>query len=228
MFMNQKNEFLVGDIFYTILDGKYNLYKLLTIEIDFECYHILSYAPLESLPTNFDFENLQIFIYHAPFDKNAFAEASLLTNKSITSKDLIGYHEYLRQTKDFDTVFEIANQYYKLAYKLTDEKKYDEAIDEYSKAIDLYPEFFEAIDNRAFCKMDLGLWSDAIKDFQLSLEQNPNSFLAEFSIGECFFNLKDYKNAKIRFELAEKIDPTHKAPKEFLERIKNILNKEKL
>lgn len=51
-----------------------------------------------------------------------------------------------------------------MGLRLTDEKKLFEAIDSYSKAIDLFPPFFEAIDNRAFCKMDLGMWAEAIED----------------------------------------------------------------
>jgi len=106
---------------------------------------------------------------------------------------------------------------------LTDEKKNLEAIDSYSKAIDLLPIFYETIDNRAFCKMDIGLWADAIEDFQESLEVNPGSLLAEFSIGECYLKLGNYQKAKEQFEKAIVIDPTHPAPKDFLKKINELL-----
>ena len=108
---------------------------------------------------------------------------------------------------------------------MTEEKKHYEAIDAYTKAIDLFPQFFEAIDNRAFCKMDIGLWSDAIEDFKFSLQQNPNSLLAEFSIGECYFKMGDYLNAKQQFEKAHSIDPNHQAPKQFLDKINALISK---
>jgi tetratricopeptide (TPR) repeat protein len=190
---NKTTDFSEGDIFYTQSGTSYNIYKLLVIDTEFECYHILVFSPLNSLPTIASIDNLPISVYHSPFDKKAFAGATLLTNKTVTSADLVGYHEYLRQTQDANFYVPIANNYYKSGLRLTDEKKHFEAIDAYSKAIDLFPQFFEAIDNRAFCKMDVGLWIDAIEDFKLSLEQNPNSLLAEFSIGECYFKMGDFK-----------------------------------
>ncbi len=223
--MTKQVDFSVGDIFYKKVDGKYNLYKLLFDDKEFECYHILTYSPVDNLPTIATIDNLPVFVYHSPFDKKAFTGATLLTNKQILADNLIGYHEYLRQTQEPNYYISIANGYYKIGLKLTDEKKHYEAIDFYSKAIDLFPQFFEAIDNRAFCKMDLALWANAIEDFKLSLLQNPNSLLAEFSIGECYFNIGDYQNAKRQFEIAHNIDQNHQAPKQFLDKINAILNK---
>ncbi|MBL7997850.1 MAG: tetratricopeptide repeat protein [Candidatus Kapabacteria bacterium] len=221
----QITDFSVGDIIYTKTDSKFNLYKLLAIDTEFECYHILTYSPIDNLPSLTDIDKLSIFVYHSPFDKKAFANATLLTNQSLIASDLIGYHEYLRQTQDLSFYVTIANSYYKAGLALTDQKKHYDAIDSYSKAIDLFPQFFEAIDNRAFCKMDLGLWTDAIEDFKLSLQHNPNSLLAEFSIGECYFKIGDYDNARRQFEIAHSIDPNHQAPRQFLDKINAILNK---
>ncbi len=225
---NSKTEqanFSVGDVFYIKADEKYYLYKLLVDDREFECYHILTYSPVDILPTKEEIDNLTVFVYHSPFDKKAFAGATLLTSKQICVNDLIGYHEYLRQTQEPNFYVSIANDYYKAGLKLTDEKKHNEAIDSYSKAIDLFPQFFEAIDNRAFCKMDLALWTDAIEDFKLSLLQNPNSLLAEFSIGECYFKMGDYQSAKRQFEIAHRIDTNHQASKQFLDKVNEILNK---
>lgn len=222
---NKSADFLVGDIFYTQTDDQFNLYKLLAIDTDPTCYHVLSYRPTKSLPAVTEIEKLPVFVYHSPFDKSAFAKATLLINKNVNAADLIGYHEYLRQTQTPNYYISIANNYYKAGFQLTTEKKLHEAIDAYSKAIDLFPQFFEAIDNRAFCKMDLGLFQDAIEDFKLSLQQNPNSLLAEFSLGECYFKLGDFENAKPKFEKAHNIDPNHPAPKQYLEKVNAVLNK---
>ncbi len=223
--MEQASDFSVGDIFYTKTDNKFNLYKLLAIDKAFECYHVLSYSPVDNLPSPTDIHKLSIFVYHSPFDKKAFVNATLVTNQMLTANDLIGYHEYLRQTQAPSFYIPIANSYYKEGFERTSQKKHYEAIDSYSKAIDLFPQFFEAIDNRAFCKMDLGLWTDAIEDFKLSLLQHPKSLLAEFSIGECYFKMGDYDNAKRQFEIAYRMDPNHQAIKQFLDKTNTILNK---
>jgi len=214
-----KADFSEGDIFYIHIDNQYHIYKLLFFEKDFECYHVLSYEPLSVLPSEKDIDTLNIQIYHSPVDKNGFKGAALLANRTITSEDLIGYHEYLRQTRPIEEYFPLANGYYLNGLRLTDEKKHKEAIDSYSKAADLVPSFFEAIDNRAFCKMDLGLWLEAIEDFRQSLSIHPGSLLAEFSIGECYFKTGDYAQAKHQFERANTLDPNAEAPKNFLKRV---------
>lgn len=217
--------FFVGDIFYSHKEGHYKCSKLLAEDPEIDCYHVLMFEPVDTLPAGEAVNSLEVFAYHAPIDKKAFAEHVFLVNKPVTAHDLIGYHEYLKQTQEPGYYVSIANGYYKAAIALSDEKKHLEAIDSYSKAIDLFPPFFEAIDNRAFCKMDLGLWHEAIEDFRFSLEQNPVSLLAEFSIGECYFKLGDFNQAKQQFEKAREIDPAHPAPNQFLEKIQAILNR---
>ncbi|MBO9634795.1 MAG: tetratricopeptide repeat protein, partial [Chitinophagaceae bacterium] len=211
--------FTAGDIFYKKENGKFNIYKLLVNDADFGCYHVLMYTPVASLPAEDSIHTLDIYLYHAPINSSSFDGSTLLTNRPVVADDLIGYHEFLRQTQDPGYYVKIAGEYYQEGYRLTDEHKHLEAIDAYSKAIDLFPSFYEAIDNRAFCKMDLGLWEEAIEDFKLSLEENPNSFLAEFSIGECYFKMGDLEKAKGQFEIAKQINPEEKATDLFLEAI---------
>lgn len=220
---NGHGDFSDGNIFYIRFDNQYHIYKLLVFDRDSECYHVLSYEPSDILPSIENLDALEVAVYHSPIDKNGFTDARLLTNAEVTSDDLIGYHEYLRQTQEPNYYIPIANEYYQSGLRLVDEKKHHEAIDSYSKAIDLVPNFFEAIDNRAFCKMDLGLWEEAIDDFQESLQANPTSFVAEFSIGECYLKLGNYQKAKEQFEKAIAIDPTHQVPKDFLKKVNKLL-----
>jgi len=220
---NEQSDFSEGDIFYTHFDNQYHVYKLLAFDKDFDCYHVLGYKPLNTLPSAKSVDILEIAVYHSPIDKNGFKDVKFLTKDKVSSDDLIGYHEYLRQTQEPTYYIPIANDYYQSGLRLTDEKKHYEAIDSYSKAIDLLPNFFEAIDNRAFCKMDLGQWAEAIEDFQESLEVNPKSLLAEFSIGECYLKMNNFQKAKEQFEKAIAIDPTHQAPKDFLKKVNDLL-----
>lgn len=217
-------DLLEGDIFYTHTDNEYQVYKLLVHDKPFNCYHVLGYEPTIFLPTKGDIDKLKVKVYHFPIDKDSFGNSTRITNNKITTHDLIGYHEYLRQTQEPNYYFRIANQYYQSGLRLTDEKKHNEAIDSYSKAVDLVSTFFEAIDNRAFCKMDMGLWDEAIEDFKLSLLINPNSLLAEFSIGECYFKMKEYQKAKVQFEKAHLIDPGHQVSIVFIKKIEALTN----
>ncbi|MBA3693160.1 MAG: tetratricopeptide repeat protein [Acidobacteria bacterium] len=216
---DSQTEFSEGDIFYTYFDNHFHINKLLKFEREFNTYHILSYQPVEQLPEIREIENLGIFIHHAPIDKNGFENPKLLTKSKVSANDLRGYHEYLRQTHGTEDLIATAGDYYSKGNLLAEEKRFEESIDEYSKAIDLIPVFYEAIDNRAFSKMDLARWAEAIEDFELSLQVNPESVIAEFSIGECYLKSGDYIQAKEHFEKALIIDPTDQLSKDFLNKV---------
>ncbi|MFN8335620.1 MAG: tetratricopeptide repeat protein [Cyclobacteriaceae bacterium] len=212
-------EFTEGDIFYTIIENKYHLHKVLKVDHDFNTYHVLGYAPAEKLPDPEKVTELSVFIYHFPIDKNGFENPVLFTRSIVSDEELTGYHEYLRQTQSIDSIIQEATRYFHEGYSLTDQKKHEEAIEKYSRAIDLFPTLYEALDNRAFCKMDLGRWRDAIEDFKMSLTIHPYSALAEFSIGECYLKLGEVHSSKEYFQRALAIDPDHELSKEFLLRL---------
>lgn len=215
-------EFSEGDIFYTIIEHKYHLHKVLKADADFNTYHVLGYSPMSTLPDPEKNENLSVFIYHFPIDKNGFENPILFKKSIVRDEELTGYHEYLRQTQSIDLIIQEATRYFHEGYSLTDQQKHDEAIEKYSMAINLFPTLYEAIDNRAFCKMDLGRWEDAIEDFNLSLTIHPYSALAEFSIGECYMKLGDFQTAKAQFNKALAIDPEHELSKEFLRKVTQL------
>jgi tetratricopeptide (TPR) repeat protein len=212
-------EFTEGDIFYTILENKFHLHKVLKADRELNTYHVLGYSPMQALPDPEKTDDLSVFIYHFPIDKNGFENPVLFKKDKIRDEELIGYHEYLRQSQNIDSIIQEATRYFQEGYSLTDLQKHEEAIEKYSMAVNLFPTLYEAIDNRAFCKMDLGRWQEAIEDFKLSLTIHPYSALAEFSIGECYTKLGDHASAKEYFHKALVIDPDHELSKEFLRKI---------
>ncbi|HWZ22482.1 MAG TPA: tetratricopeptide repeat protein [Cytophagaceae bacterium] len=221
-----------GDLLYTKIDNRFHVSKILRYDKYLGTYHICGYAPLDHRPTTNDIPNLQIAIAHSPVA--AFPEAVLITNQPVIPDELNGYLEYLTMIdfagylqltkQDSNTVVALANELYTKAYYLTDDKKYEEAIDFYTQAFEAFPLFHEALDNRAFAKMHLARWTSAINDFKLSLYLSPGSTLAEFSIGECYLRMKDYAAAKAQFQKTLRIDPTHELSREFLEKTLALMN----
>jgi len=216
--MNPTNNtiFQAGDVFYTEKEGQFSIFKLIKHDIEFKTYHVKIYNPVDILPQKEHLGSLKVMTYHAPIDENGFENPQLISPSDLEEDDLLGYLEYIKQTGNINEVIQYASKYYQEAYQLSSQKKHELAIVKYSKAIELVPNFFEAIDNRAFCKMDLGRCEEAIEDFKLSLTVNSDSFLAIFSIGECYFKLGEYPKAKEYFEQAAVIEPNHQLPKQFL------------
>lgn len=212
-----------GDVFYVMHDGSYQVYKMLAHDSAVSCYHVLVYESVTARPSAETADHLEVSIYHVPIDAEGFRDPVVMANAPVLAHELVGYHEYLRQTRHHEDYTQLAMDYFNDGLRLTDENRHRDAIDAYSKAADLFPLFYEALDNRAFCKMDLALWEEAIEDFYLSLQVYPESVLAEFSIGECYLRLKRYPEAKAQFEKALAIDPDHQLSRDFMENVKALL-----
>jgi tetratricopeptide (TPR) repeat protein len=223
--LESPTEFSEGDIFYTYIDSEFYpqkvfyIQKLLVIDDELNTYHVKSYKPVEKLPKAGDLESLEILIHHSPIDKNGFENPRLIAKSKVSATDLLGYHEYLRQTSSSDMIISVAQSYYLKGNALADEKKFEESIDEYSKAVDLIPDFYEAIENRAFSKMDLGLFSEAIKDFEMSLKVFPASVSGIFSIGDCNLRMGKIKEAENWFRRVLFVDPNDQLSAKFLKNI---------
>lgn len=218
--------FKAGDILYSYLDGKYHVYKILRRD-EWGTYHTLIYQPMDREPVEADVDSLQVMAWHAPI--GSFPTGELLTVRPVVKEELVGYLEYLKMVdfgkyleesgQDPAEAFAKAKALYKEAYYLTDAKKTEEAIVKYQEALEVFRPFFEAWDNMAFVKMDLGRWKEAIADFEESLKYNPEGYAATFSIGECYYKMNDRENARIWFKKATELDPNQRIGWDFLARV---------
>ncbi len=221
-----------GDVLYHSKDGKYHCLKILRID-EQDTLHVCSYQTVNALPALEEVKNIPVFAMHLPIED--VSDCVYYGNVAVEETELEGYHLYLKMVNfpayaaekglDVDEEISKANDYYRQAYTFTDDKKYEEAIKYYSLAEETFPMFYEAIDNRAFVRMTVKDYEGAIADFRRSLEINSNSFLAIFSIGECYFKMGELKDAKVYFEQAKSINPDHEYPDMMLEKIKNLENK---
>ncbi|WP_426713553.1 tetratricopeptide repeat protein [Chromobacterium violaceum] len=153
--------------------------------------HCLTYKSVQSKPTIELLKNAAVLVWHAPIDAASFGRGwERIGNKAPSKEELIGFAEYLKLTdfpryisftgQDAQDIVRKANEHYKRAYELGEQGKRVESIAEYDRAIDLFPRFYEAIDNRAFTYMELGQIRDALHDFEQSLRINPNGMSAFF------------------------------------------------
>lgn len=173
--------------------------------------HCLMYKESKSKPTLPDVRSLDVYAFHTPIDAASFqTDWEIIGNIEPASDDLYGFIEYLKMTdfqryanytnQDINALVSEANATYKEAIALGEVGKHTEAIEHYSKAIEMFPLFYEAIDNRAFTYMDLGKYDNALSGFEESLRVNPNGLTAFFSKGECLLKLGRYEEAASIFK----------------------------
>jgi tetratricopeptide (TPR) repeat protein len=199
--------------------------------------HCLTYKAFSTKPTKASIKGLSVLIYHAPIDAKSFNKGwELLDNQPVVKEELVGFVEYLKQTdfpryikytgQDPKEIVGKANVHYQRAYALGTDGKRKEAIEEYSKAIELFPLFYEAIDNRAFTYMELGDYQSALNDFEASLRVEPKGVAAFFSKGECLMKLGKLKEAEAVFKEGIVRFPEQKAMfNKFLNTTKSMMKK---
>ncbi|WP_432731816.1 tetratricopeptide repeat protein [Variovorax sp. W6] len=194
--------------------------------------HCLSYQPLAERPTVESLRQAEVLIWHAPIDADGVSRGSeLIGNRQPTEEDLIGFAEYLKLTdfpryldamgKDGHEIVRQANAHYLRGNELCEQGRKEEGIAEYDAAVELFPLFFEAIDNRAFTRMELGNFREALDDFEQSLQVNPEGEAAFFSKGECLMRLGELAAAEAIFTEGKERFPAKKALfGEFLGRVR--------
>ena len=200
----------IGDVVTLPYDNKLSLIKILRIDNDAkigDTFHCLTYAYQDILPSLADVDSLEILNYHAPMAAEPIiAGGSVIGNIAVSEDSLVGYYYYLKHTnfaryaketrQNIDAIIAIAQDHYIKANQLSKQNKFSEAIIEYDFAIDLFPLFYEAIDNKGLTKMDMGEFNEAIVDFEHSIILNPTNYIALFSKGECYEKLKEFDKAE--------------------------------
>lgn len=93
-----------------------------------------------------------------------------------------------------------------------DEGDFEAAIAAYGEAIDLVPEFVEALDNRAVAYMRLRRFQPAIMDLEQSAQVNPTGRLAIEALITCYRETKQYRKGLHLVDYRRKIWPPDTPP----------------
>lgn len=216
-----------GDIRYSIdessAEGRYRPFKVLKLEPfgqDGEVAHVIIYTEVAEPPTFATLDQLQVWILHTPIAADSFGNTVLVANRPVMPNELDGYLEYLKRTdfrryaeetgQSVDQLIARAQAAFREGHAHSERGDHEAAIRSYEAASDAFPLYYEAIDNRAFCYMDIAEWPSAIAVFQESIAVNEHTVLTDFSIGECYYKLGDAPKAREWLERARKLGPDEK------------------
>ncbi|WP_312316095.1 tetratricopeptide repeat protein [Stenotrophomonas sp.] len=215
----------VGDVITSPLEsGEWHTIKLLAIDTwpDGDTFHCLCYRTTREKPTVDTLATLDVAVYHAPISADGFRQrGEILCSTAIGEDELVGFIEYLKMTdfarylqvsgQNVEAVVSMANAHYRTACALDDSGQKVEAIGEYSSALDLFPLFFEALDNRGLTYLELGDVDAALDDFTQSLRINPSGSTAFAARGDCLLRLDQLEAAEQVFAEGEQRFPEHRA-----------------
>lgn len=89
------------------------------------------------------------------------------------------------------------------------EGRYQDAMEEYSEAIERYPENADAYIGRGNVYDDLGYAEEAIRDYDKAIELNPNSAVAYYNCGTVYNKSGQQKKALEDYNRAIELDPNY-------------------
>jgi tetratricopeptide (TPR) repeat protein len=91
--------------------------------------------------------------------------------------------------------FTSAESYYNQAIELSQQKKHENAILLFDKAIEKKDNFRPALINRAYCKAEIGNYEEAIKDYEIVIQFDSDNTFALCEIGYNWSTLKNHQKA---------------------------------
>jgi len=97
--------------------------------------------------------------------------------------------------------------YFNRGNDYVDKGKYDQAISDYTKALEINPRYFWAYVNRGTTYGRKGQYNEAISDFTKALEINPRYAAAYYNRGLAYHNRGQYDEAISDYNKALEIDP---------------------
>ena len=103
--------------------------------------------------------------------------------------------------------------------------QYDQAISDYTKALEINPRFAWAYYNRGNAYMRKDQYDQAISDFNKVLEINPREAQAYSRRGRCYYFKKEYDKSWDDIKKAQ--DLGYKIPPEFLDELRKASGREK-
>jgi len=214
----------VGDVVVQPAGNVWAAAKILAV--DGTAAHYLTYEPSADKPNLASVAKAEVRLAHALKDAAAFEEGwELIGNQPASPRELQGmkymdFDLYVRLTgQDVGSIMRRAEEHYERAGVHAAEGRSIEAINEYGKAIELYPAYTDALDKRAFSFMELGLYEKALRDLDESLYLNPEGMSAFFSKGECLLKLGHLDEAAAIFTEGQERFPEHATQfNEFLKR----------
>jgi tetratricopeptide (TPR) repeat protein len=108
--------------------------------------------------------------------------------------------------------------------QLIDQEKYDDALIVLTALVYKYPDFSEAHNKLATLLFLMGHYSEAVKECEEVLRRIPHHFGALNGLGMCLYELKQFEQAILTFQLALEVQPYAQANRTYIARCRAGLN----
>ena len=166
----------------------------------------------------FDYLIALTLYFDGQYEK-AKKQINLMKQKGNNNENI---QDLLKKVNEIESVKNKANEIFK-------QKKYEEAIEEYTKVLEFDPKNKKfnslILANRALCYQKLKKNTEALRDSNQSIKLNPYYARGYVKRGNVYMELKMYDDAKADFQKAKELDPNVSGVEGFLNDAKNQAEK---
>lgn len=113
----------------------------------------------------------------------------------------------------------LANMYANIGNIFMDMGHYEEAIEEYKKALQYCPQFSDIRTKLGIAYRNLGHFEEAIREFEEAKRYKPNYIPAMLNLGIIYFSLNEFEKAANEWKSVLNIDPQNKLANLYLKLI---------
>ncbi len=141
-------------------------------------------------------------------DLNDFFSSYFYSGKDAQEPDkkIEYYTKALENQKPSESTRTLSEVYHNRGLVYGDKGEYDRAIEDYNKAIELDPKYWESYMNLGFIYLKKGEYARALENYNKTVEINPDS-LSYNNRGFVYFDTKEYESALKDFEKAATLNP---------------------
>lgn len=155
-------------------------------------------------------------ISRTPLVDNAIANAYRLQLAGEIEKAIKKWHSIINIVEGIDKNL-TAEAWLSIGYLRVQQGEYEKAVSNFSKSLELKPDYVEAYYGRGDARLKIGKFKKVIDDFDKVLELKPDYVKAYYSRGLANLSLSKYKDANIDFKRALELKPNYIEAKKGLE-----------
>jgi len=146
--------------------------------------------------------------------QSAYLDKGLLYEEEKNPRKAIAEYEKVIKIDPRTIVSAVA--YHNLGTIYTDMGDLSQAMDSFTKAIEINPELAEPYAGRAYIYAEQGLFAEAIGDYTMTIKLEPEHLSAYRSRGVAFYNMGNNEEAIADIDRALKIDPEYGSKEPYL------------
>lgn len=205
--------FRSGDVFFRLENADYSVYKVIQLGEDNRLY-VKAYWPTDVEPTAQNLKSLDVRTACEALQLSSNEAAVFLTNEPVSDEELDEFTNFKRIEAGLKQRSENLAVLLDRGEQLLQEGKIEEALTVFTEATSYSKYDHRIFDQRGYCLLKLGRYSEAIADLEHSLTIQPEGKDTLFNCAEAYGHTKQFEKASAKLKLLEKIDPTYKRLKD--------------